>query len=167
MAITYTPIATTTTTTVVGNVNFSSIPSTYTDLIIVVVGADNTDNTRGTYLRFNSDTGSNYSITELRGNGTSAFSTRAGITAASIAYSVTPDTTLGYSVNIGNIMNYANSTTFKTVLARENSLTTTYGGSGAIVSLWRNTAAITSIDVLESGNFKIGSTFSLYGIKSA
>jgi hypothetical protein len=66
-----------------------------------------------------------------------------------------------------SVQNYANSTTYKTVLARFNnpdSLT------NALVGMWRNTAAITTISLTAesgSGDFQSGSTFTLYGVKSA
>jgi hypothetical protein len=167
MPKTYEPIATQTTTSVVGSIIFSSIPSTYTDLVLVEVSADNTDASRATVLRFNSDSGTNYSLTELYTNGTTVSSIRTtNSTGASMSYDVSVDTTLGKSINVAHIMNYANSTTYKTILARENSLGQ-YGGSGAIVNLWRSTSAITSITAIHSGNFVIGSTFTLYGIKAA
>jgi hypothetical protein len=167
MPKTYEPIATQTVGTAIGTVTFASIPQTYTDLVLVVTSADNTDNTRATLLRFNSDTGTNYSFTEFYGNGASALSSRQNnFTSAPLAYFVAPDTTLGNSINVAHIMNYSNTTTYKTVFARENSLSA-YGGAGLMVSLWRSTSAITSINVIESGNFKVGSTFTLYGIKAA
>ena len=75
-----------------------------------------------------------------------------------------PYTSAGTSTNI-QIMNYSNTTTYKTALSRSNNANT---GTDAIVGLWRSTAAINSIVVLISGNqFATGSTFTLYGIKSA
>ena len=56
---TMTPIATNTLTAVASSVTFSSIPSTYTDLVLVLQGSfDSADDVR---FRFNGDTGSNYS----------------------------------------------------------------------------------------------------------
>jgi len=66
-----------------------------------------------------------------------------------------------------DFMNYSNTTTYKTWLAREGNGTNGY--VSALVGLWRNTNAITQIKVLNtgSGNFATGSTFTLYGIKAA
>jgi hypothetical protein len=65
-------------------------------------------------------------------------------------------------------MNYANTTTFKTVLIRANNSST---GVDLILGLWRKTPeAITSITIKNTGtssNFAIGSTLTLYGIKAA
>jgi hypothetical protein len=64
-------------------------------------------------------------------------------------------------------MNYANTTTYKTVLARSN---VTDFRVAAIVGLWRSTSAINTIQLRSdnsSYNFTTGSTFTLYGISAA
>ena len=65
-------------------------------------------------------------------------------------------------------MNYSNTTTNKTVLARGNRASS---GVVAQVGMWGNTSAITSITIdnvdSASANFVAGSTFTLYGIKAA
>jgi hypothetical protein len=64
-------------------------------------------------------------------------------------------------------MNYANTTTYKTVLQRGNNLN---GLVRADVGLWRKTPeAINSIYVYVYGgaNLDAGMTLTLYGIKSA
>ena len=137
--------------------------SGYTDLVIIAVGTASA--LTNLSLRFNADAGSNYSRTSLYGNGSSATSYRVS------NYSGIPlgdfDTSQ-IANHIINIQNYSNATTFKTVLARWNNNAGTYASLGATVSLWRNTAAITSITVYaESGNLNVGSTFSLYGIANA
>jgi hypothetical protein len=65
-----------------------------------------------------------------------------------------------------DIMDYSNSTTFKTVLSRTSNAG---NGTGATVCLWRKTPeVITSITIFTESaiNFAIGSTFSLYGIQA-
>jgi hypothetical protein len=74
------------------------------------------------------------------------------------------------STNIGgtihNIQNYSNTTTFKTTVRRGGS--TGSGMPQAEVGLWRNTSAISTILLTAgSGNFGVGTTFTLYGIKAA
>ena len=62
-------------------------------------------------------------------------------------------------------MNYANTTTNKTTLQRGISVSES---TELDVSLWRNTAAITTIDIsANGGNLLLGSTFNLYGILGA
>lgn len=163
MPATYEPIATTTLGSSASSVTFSSISSTYTDLILVFTGTATTGNNYAG-LQFNSDTGNNYSFTALRGDGTSAASTRASNQPqADTAYG-SPVTTTQNTI-IMQIQNYSNSTTYKTVLSRANN---SASETGAAVGLWRNTAAITSIVFkLNANNFATGSTFTLYGIKAA
>jgi hypothetical protein len=160
---TYEAIRTETLASAQASVTFSSIPSTYTDLVIVFAGTAVTGNNY-MGLQFNGDTGNNYSSTLLRGNGTAAQSAR-------LSNQPQADTAYGSPVNtdqnniIVQIQNYSNTTTYKTMLSRSNSASVE---TSATVALWRNTAAITSIVLkLTSNNFASGSTFSLYGIKSA
>ena len=141
---------------------FSSIPATYTDLVIIFNGS--VSGTSGDLATFNSDTGSNYSSTFLRGDGSSAASGR--VTSST---SINPGLTFGTSQStyILNIMNYANTTTNKTAMYRSSSVaTSSYVGSA--IGLWRNTAAINTVNFSTSGtNYVNGSTFTLYGIKAA
>lgn len=166
MAITYTPIATQTLGSAATSVTFSSIPSTYTDLVLVAnvqnAGAGNPSSS----LQFNGDTATNYSLTILYGNGTSAISTRA--TSSSMIYMnyTALPTANSYAVQIANIMNYANTTTYKTAITRSGAAG---GGTETVAGLWRSTSAINSIKVLTDTavNYAIGSSFTLYGIKAA
>jgi hypothetical protein len=161
---TYTPIATQTLGSAAASVTFSSIPQGYTDLVIV--GNFGTANGNCALMQFNSDTGSNYSITELVGNGTSATSSRrSSATFIDISKTVGGNGNLEQNFVI-SIQNYSNATTYKTALIRHNLATGTYSGVTAIVGLWRNTNAITAVKLLTDGaNYNSGSTFSLYGIQ--
>jgi hypothetical protein len=163
MPKTYEPIASTTLSAGTASVTFSSIPQTYTDLILVV-------NTKIASLEdahalvFNSDTATNYSNTGMLGTGTASASYRQPNIAKMDAGRVGTD----WSTSIFNIMNYSNTTTFKTVLSRGNS---TSSGSyvGLNVGMWRSTSAITSVlvKVYNDQTMLSGSTFTLYGIKAA
>lgn len=160
---TYEAIATQTLGSAAASVTFSSIPSTYTDLVLVFNGSNATSN-NGLRLRFNSDTGSNYSYTALYGNGTSAASDRGSSTTGA---QIATDIASTQATCVAQIMNYSNTTTNKTCIGRGSSAA---NFADAQVSLWRNTAAITSVTVLlgaGTSNFSTGSTFSLYGIKAA
>ena len=171
MSITYRPIETQTLGSAAATVTFSSILSTYTDLVLVANIQVNTGG--GPIVTFNADTGSNYSVTRLWGAGSSASSNRSssqtGIDiGADAAASITADI---YTPYIFNIMNYSNSTTYKTSLLTLRTATGGYGGTGEVnqsVGLWRNTNAINSITLTAaySRNFQSGSSFTLYGIKA-
>jgi len=163
MPTTYEPIATTTLGSDTASITFTSITSTYTDLVLVLVG--NAASDVSTTVQFNSDTGSNYSQTLVYGDGSVAGSGR-GSNRTSIdlgtfynATSTTPQ------IHIININNYSNSTTYKTTLSRGTAVSI---ATQARVGLWRSTAAITSIKLAPDGvNFKSGTIATLYGIKAA
>jgi hypothetical protein len=161
---TYEPIASVTiagsSTAAVTFGNGNTLPQTYTDLIVVINATVNTG-TPDVSWRFNNDTGSNYSRTYLVGDSGGAGSGRNSSGTAGLFNALSTS----QSVNIIQIMNYSNSTTYKTVLTRNNQATTY---TSSIVGLWRSTAAITEIDLtIPSGNFVAGSTFTLYGIAAA
>jgi len=160
---TYTPIATSTLGSAQATVTFSSISGSYTDLVLII-GGKNASSDQGIVTQVGNgsiDTGSNYSTTYLIGDGTSATSGRASSATSIIAGRM--DNVA--STSIINYMNYSNTTTYKTVLGR--------GNDGALViqhvGLWRNTAAINTINVfnLSSVNFAAGTVLTLYGIAAA
>lgn len=160
MAITYEAIATTTLGSAQSSVTFSSLGS-YTD--IVLIGSHrNTASVAGLAIRFNSDTGSNYSSTLLYGTGSAAGSSRyTNQTWIPIGYTSTSE----YAVVKCNIENYGNSNMYKTIVSRGGS--STYE-EDTMVGLWRNTGAITSLSLTATGgNIDTGSTFTLYGILAA
>lgn len=163
MALTYDPIATTTASGSSSSITFSSISGTYTDLRIVVNCTNDSGANYGLFVKFNSDTASNYSFTRLYGDGTSAISNRG----SSVAYATMGWTSSGTLATFtADLNNYANTTTYKTLLNRNSS---SVSRVGAVVSLWRSTSAITSIEIYNesNANFTSGSTFTLYGIKAA
>lgn len=160
---TYTPIATQTLSSTT-SVTFSSIPSTYTDLVVIVQGVAAASTDVG--IRFNGDSGGNYSYTFLYGNGTSPTSgRRASQSYITCNWSASATSTLGASMHRINVMNYANTTTYKTELTRADTASLS---TEAIVGLWSNTAAITTIEVFGvQSTFTSGTIVSLYGIKAA
>jgi hypothetical protein len=174
MPQTYEPIATTTLGSAAATIDFTSIPSTYTDLRLVFVGYSTFTslNTGAIRLRFNADTGANYSDTYLYANGTSLSSSRE-TSATSIYAGQIPDNVAGTSIvgiMTADVFSYAGSTN-KTVLTTSSSELNTNNTLGTLtrtVGLWRNTAAITSITMVAGDpNFNIGTTATLYGIKNA
>ena len=160
---TFEAIATQTLGSAAATVTFSSIPGTYTDLVLIFDGTITTSGANMA-LRFNSDTGTNYSRTVINGNGSSATSFRSTNNDQLFVGS----TDSGRTLNRINIMNYSNSTTNKTCITRSDVASGTFPQTQANACLWRNTAAITSIEVrTDASTFTAGSTFSLYGIKAA
>lgn len=164
MASTYTPIATTTLGSANNSVTFSSISGSYTDLVLIYSGTTTISN-RNLAIQFNSDTATNYSETELYGNGTTAGSGRRSNFAQ--IFLNEQGGSSGQTTVVTNVMNYANTTTYKTALTRYG---TAGGGPETNVGLWRSTSAITAIKIFISGGtetFTAGSTFTLYGIEAA
>lgn len=155
-------IAGTTITSSTATASFSNIPGTYTDLIIagtLVAVAGNV----GLRVRFNSDSGTNYSSTLLYGNGTSALSIRES-TAAS-AYGAG---TIGSANNpvFFHVFSYANTSVNKTLIGYD--LASDYT-AGCVVGLWRSTAAITTVTIALGASFPntniSTATLSLWGVK--
>jgi hypothetical protein len=160
MPSTYTPISTYvvsgTSTTVV---TFTSIPSTFTDLFVVANGI--IVGSADAAMTFNNDTGANYSWTRIFGTGTAAVSDRSAASDVPMSIGYMNDQT----TTIANIMNYSNTTTYKTTIVRANKAT---GYVEGLVDLWRNTSAINRIDIRTPvGYFGAGTMFTIYGIKAA
>ena len=160
---TYVPIATTTLGSAAASYTFSSIPSGYTDLVLVTNAILASGGAANLLCQYNGNTAANYSTTYMAGNGTAASSSTD--TSNTVGWLGRLSST-NWTSSISNIMNYANTTTYKTSVSRGND---TSGLVIAYVSLWRNTSAINSIVLTNSSavNFSVGSTFTLYGIASA
>ena len=169
MASTYEPIATQTLGSTAGIITFASIPQTYTDLVLIQ-SARVSSAYDITAIRVNSVT-TNYSKTYLYGDGTNAVSGR-GTAEIALRAGYVPGTsyTGEWSAEIYNFMNYANSTTYKTVLCRTNFVGSSVGFNVQTqASLIPTTSAITQITTqpVNGAVWAIGSTFTLYGIKAA
>lgn len=162
MATTYEPIATTTLGSAAASTTFSSISGAYTDLVVMIEGAMTASS--DLRIQFNGDTATNYSNTTLEGNGTTAQSARWSSQTKMIINNFATGTGRGnFSLFI---MNYANTTTFKTVLHR---MAFAGNATEAGAGLWRKTPeAITSMELFANGTTWIsGTSFTLYGIKAA
>lgn len=164
--VTYVPLGTVTVSNGTTNyMEFTSISGSYTDLVMIVEGG-NQNASYGLGLRFNSDSGTNYSVTQLTGNGSSAASARetsqAQIIVGGNGYG---GSNLVTDITRINIMNYSNSTTYKTTLGRND---IPGGVTGTTVGLWRSTAAITAVRITAQNSYFVnGSTANLYGIAAA
>jgi hypothetical protein len=167
MPATYEPIATTTVSgTSTTLITFGSLPSSYTDLRVIMSGLANT---RTLWLRFNGDTGTNYSYTRVAGTG-AAVVVGSDINFNNITVGSVWDmsTTIPTFFDI-NVFSYAGSTN-KTIFAITSADKNGSGGNEVTAGLWRNTSAITSIN-LQCGNgataFTAGTTATVYGILRA
>jgi len=166
MPATYEPIATTTLGSAASSITFNSIGAGYTDLRVVLLVTSTSLDQRSPRLTFNNDTGTNYSFTYINGDGTSAVSGRStSVANINLAYHGTDLTKpVFYTVDV---FSYAGSTN-KTVLGTGSEDKNGSGSAHRVVGLWRNTAAITRIDLTSNtGTFSTGTTATLYGILKA
>jgi hypothetical protein len=155
------------------SVTFSSIPSGYADLVLRI--SSRTTYTGFTFdqinLLINGDTASNYSRTQLRGNGAAAASGGLGNQTV-LDLPQTTDTDLATSNTFSSFEMYIPSYTVSQskpsgiFSAQETNATTAY--INAFAALWRNNAAVTSISLTPAnGSFVSTSSFYLYGIKNS
>ena len=162
MPATYEPIATTTLGSATATISFTSISASYTDIRVVLVGSHETTATT-LRMQVNSDTGTNYSYTELIGDGATATSSR-GTSSSRINCGNANFNNTQPSLITVDWFSYAGSTN-KTCLVTASQ---DRNGSGSVlrtVGLWRSTSAITSVQLFPaSGNFATGTTATLYGI---
>jgi len=174
MAKTYEPISTQTVGTAVASVTFSSIPQTYTD--IVFVSSTYYSASVAMVVRFNNDSTSNYSYTVLGGstaapgNGSYSGRTTTQTSTNLVGYYATTNSNANiFAPTVATFMNYSNTTTNKSLITRSFAYDNGDGKDVELFSgLYRSTSAITRVDLFpSSGNFAVGSTFTLYGIKAA
>lgn len=166
MTTTYERIASTTLSSTTNTVTFSSIPSTYTDLVVASSFIKTGASGEAMFVTINGDNGSNYSYTWFGNSGSSLYAARVASDTRIQVYQ--QGTTSGiFNVCNLNVQNYSNTTTNKSIIVRNGTADLSVS---ALVGLWRSTSAITSItltpDNYLSPVFVVGSTFSLYGIKA-
>ena len=148
------------------NIEFTSIPATYTDLLVNLSGRiDQTGIVRQVDISFNGST-SNFTGIYLQGNGASVFSGSLGqYVGNATGTSATASTFSNTSIYIPNYAS-SNNKSFSVDFTTENNATT--ADVGLIAGLWSNSAAITSVTLTPAGgNFVEHSTAYLYGISNA
>jgi hypothetical protein len=141
------------------SVEFSSIPDTYRDLVLVT----QTKATANTYgrVRINGETGSIYTRVRMLGNSGGASSTSNTLTAFDLSDLNTTD----WNLDIVQFLDASATDKHKSVLIRSSQ--TNVSEVSAHAGRAATTSRITSITVLTNSNsFASGSTFALYGIVS-
>lgn len=153
-------------------ISFTSIPSTYKHLQIRGIARESSGaGTSSTFLglQFNGDTGSNYALHYIIGDGSSV--TAGGGGSLTRTYSgVATQNGAGASImdaNIIDVLDYQNTNKNKTVRILTGN---DRNGSGEMVfisGLWMSTSAVNRIDIYskDGQNFGTTTTFALYGIK--
>lgn len=159
----YESIATANGTGSSGTITFSSIPSTFKHLQVRFIA--NSGSGTNVNMRFNSDSGTNYTYHSLDGDGATAAASGAITRTSTFCGYMTASQ---YGVSVTDILDYGSTTKNKTVRTFHGS---DANGSGSVMvrsGVWLNTNAITTIEIIAAaGNFTTASTFALYGIKEA
>jgi hypothetical protein len=171
MANTYTLIEAKTLATTTASVTFSSIPATYTDLLVMASPrSNNASTTVQLRIRFGNgtvDTGANYSSKFLYGDGAAAASgTATYIHGGEMdAASSTASVFSNHSIYVPNYLSSTNKSVSIDGVG-ENNATTAYAFLTA--GLWTNTATINVVELYPHlGSFVQYSTFYLYGISKS
>lgn len=170
MPATYTLIASNTLSSSAASVTFSSIPATYTDLVLRMSTRSDVALNYETAIQINSIS-TNYSITRLVGDGATATSAR--YTAQDKYYMASTNGTNTTANTFANlefyIPNYAGSANkvASGFGVTENNSASTNVSMAVHAELLSNTAAITQLIISAVGNFVSGSSFFLYGIKNS
>lgn len=159
---TYTALQTATLSSADTQINFSSIPSEYKDLILVVKGT--VSGATGLRLRLNNNSNSIYNQVVMRNNGSSPFST--SFSNENVFYP--SDVGIGANVPFSyvcQIMDYSTANKNKQLLIRTNT-NATIDESHSL--RWASNVAVNEVNVFLSGgeSYQPGSTFSLYGIEA-
>lgn len=158
MQRTYTQIASTTLSSDASSVNFNTIPSTYTDLIIFCYAEQYVDTS--ILLRFNSDTTTSYEWRGIYLNDVTTQDLNESYGLPLTSSGSTTEMVLAHA----SVMSYASTSIYKTLISR----CADYTDGFISVGTWRKTDAITSLQIRSgSGNFKSGAVFSIFGIKKA
>ena len=152
----------------VASITFSSIPSTYTDLVVLVSCRSSQVGAFADYgkVTFNGSS-STFSYRDVYGNGASASSTNGAVN-TSFVYQGNAATASTFGNAEIYIPNYtgSNNKSFSIDTVVENNGTTGYDTLTA--GLWSTTSAITSVGLAPaSGTWLEYSTFTLYGIKNS
>lgn len=169
----YDSLATVTLTTATPSVTFTGIPTGYKHLQIRTISRDSDTGTGqgAVWVRFNSDSATNYSWHRVYGNGgagtppTGIATSTEWILAGINAQGGTPSGSFGATVI--DILDYSNSSKNKTLRAITGSDNNTNGYAGIHSGAWYNTSPVTSITLNPTAgmNFQQFSQFALYGVK--
>jgi hypothetical protein len=156
----------------VANIEFTSIPATFTDLVVKLSVRTNRASTEESInIEFNGTGGTAYSSRRLYGSGSGAASDSGSAQAFTKFYSVTGGNATASTFGNAEIYvpNYAGSTSKSVSVDAVTENNATDATAGLMAGLTTNTAAITSIKLTpgSSGTIQQYSTAYLYGVKNA
>jgi hypothetical protein len=149
--------------TAAASIEFTSIPQTFTDLVVLISGQSVTTD-QNIYIKFNGNS-SNYSTRNLIGLGSSVVSQSSSLGGGQVVATKTETANTFANAQV-YIPNYTGNTnkSFSSDGVSEANQTGSY--QMIVANLWSNTAAITSLElfIIGGGNLATGSTASLYGV---
>ena len=172
MPVTYEPIASTLLGSATSSITFSSIPSTYTDLRLIISAGAASDSTRPSIsLRFNGVFSAFYASNRLLSDGINAnhnYGTGADRIVLGAGANPLVASPFSYIIDINN---YADSTIRKCALAYVTAILNDSSGGQFLMSTGRfeSTNAISQIQIFDANNYNmsVGSRATLYGILRA
>jgi hypothetical protein len=156
---TYVSLATQTLSSTATSVTFSSIPATYRDLILIMT--PKTAARSFIEVRFNGDTGSNYTTVGayVSGGSPASFS---GTYTRLLTDGSSPAGNDSKTIHITQILDYSATDKHKTAISRAQGVDPSVDMNA---SRWANTAAVHTISIGSGAEtFVAGASFSLYGI---
>jgi len=162
MATALTPLANLTLGSAASTVTFSSISSSYRDLVLI--GNFSLSANNYPWFHFNGDTGGNYSYVELGISGAPSSTTGNGVT------NIYFDNFTGFTSNAQfqmHILDYSATDKHKTGLLRAGD--PGVGQTLATAFRYASTSALSSITLtagFSTTKFAVGSTFALYGVSA-
>lgn len=173
MATTYDAIGTYTISgSSTATITFSGLPTNYTDLVIAGTHAQTSDN-QGITAYYNGDNGNNYPGNSFYSYYSTNYFIQGDAVSTPGSSAIRNQAASGYPAysNWGGLEMYITeyrSNKWKNCLYRNTTATDNGSYLGTYISFggttWKNTAAITSITIVATGNFTAGSVFTLYGI---
>lgn len=166
----YDALATVTLSASTASITFAGIPAGYKHLEIrALMRTDRVNNGDAVYVRFNGDSGSNYSGHRLEGDGSSA-AAYSGASQTSITLNritAASDGSNIFGASVVSILDYASTSKNKTLRALVGFDANGSGVIGFDSGAWYNTSAITSVSILalNATGFVANSQFALFGVK--
>lgn len=169
---TYKLIDTKTVTSNTNTVSFTSIPDTYTDLVLWI-SARNAQNNYGGFFMYFNNTYSGMTYRFMRGYDTS--STQTGVQSSTVdvmQFPISGDTANTFSNAEVYITQYSSNAKTKFYRADSARITPNITSNGGSIRMangrWDSTAVINRVDLFtDTDNFLTGSKFWLYGIKNS
>lgn len=152
-----------------GTLDLQNIPQTFTDLRLIICSRSTyASQSFGGYGSFNNDnTTGNYPYTRFFSDGSAQSQRDQSLNGFAVGELASGNSTTNiFGMTIMDILDYTNTTTYKTWIARTSTIVSTamvfhYAGH------WKSTAAINRIKFDQAANsLKAGTTANLYGIKA-